>query len=327
MSKANFQDLQACLRPVGLDPSIIVDPLNEEPLRSYCEKFLESRRGSSDEDVGLQFGLEFEPKLLGLVGYAAIMSPTLGACLRTLTEHLPIENSCCSLRLEEFGSCCRATLQIQSQSSRTARQASHFYIGLLCNAGRACLGPRWSPKEIWLCHCNRSDQSRHFERVFGAPVLLGKCVDAMVIQRAELDMRTADGDRYLSSFLRDAFLQRRWSRSLQTDFIVEVCSAIKVRMGQSDLTLDTVADEMAVSRWILRSRLKTHGVRFVDLIARARRELAHEYLSDLEIPLTEVALRLGYSELSAFSRAFRQWTGESPQQYRKKDVSFLRGLI
>ncbi len=322
MSKANFQVLESCLRPVGLEPSIIVDRLNEEPLQSYCENFLESRCGRSDEDVGLQFGLGFEPKLLGFIGYAAITSPTLGTCLRTLVEHLPVENSCCSLLLEEFDGCRLAALQIQGRSSRTAPQVSHFYAGLLCNAGRACLGSLWGPKEIWLCHSNRSDQLRHFERIFGAPVLLGKGVDAIVIPRAELDICTADADQYLSSFMHDAFVQNRRSLSPQKDFIVEVRNSIKVRIGHSGLTLDGVADEMGISRWVLRSRLKRSGIRFGGLVTQVRRELAHEYLSDQRVSLTEVALRLGYSELSAFSRAFRQWTGESPQQYQKRTSVF-----
>jgi AraC-like DNA-binding protein len=58
-------------------------------------------------------------------------------------------------------------------------------------------------------------------------------------------------------------------------------------------------------------------VTFQDLVTAARQELALHYLQDPDIPLTEIAHCLGYSELSAFSRAFRAWTGMSPQRYRR----------
>ena len=57
----------------------------------------------------------------------------------------------------------------------------------------------------------------------------------------------------------------------------------------------------------------------------AREKRARYYLSHTNLSLSEIAFELGYSELSAFSRAFRTWTGETPQVYREKVQQLLRG--
>ena len=67
----------------------------------------------------------------------------------------------------------------------------------------------------------------------------------------------------------------------------------------------------------LERRLKENGVIYRDLVTDTRRRFALEYLRDLNRTLTEVAFLLGYSEVTAFNRAFKQWTGSTPLQYRK----------
>jgi AraC-like DNA-binding protein len=64
--------------------------------------------------------------------------------------------------------------------------------------------------------------------------------------------------------------------------------------------------------------LKFNKINYANILKAARVDLALHYMDDPDIPLTEIAFNLGYSELSAFSRAFRNWTGISPQKYRKK---------
>jgi AraC-like DNA-binding protein len=63
--------------------------------------------------------------------------------------------------------------------------------------------------------------------------------------------------------------------------------------------------------------LSEHNTTYKDAVETTRRQLAELYLEQRQLPLTEIALLLGYSELSAFSRAFTRWTGTSPRTYRR----------
>jgi len=66
--------------------------------------------------------------------------------------------------------------------------------------------------------------------------------------------------------------------------------------------------------WTLKRRLKDQNMTFQDLVAATRYDLAIEQLSR-RVPITQIAIALGYSEVSAFSRAFRQWAGQSPRNF------------
>jgi AraC-like DNA-binding protein len=100
-------------------------------------------------------------------------------------------------------------------------------------------------------------------------------------------------------------------------FVRTLSQHIRLRLGEAAPRLRDVAESLGMSPWTLQRRLKRDGVAFADLVKAARRDLALRYVRETDLPLTEVALALGYSELSAFSRAFHVWTGLSPQRYRR----------
>ena len=95
-----------------------------------------------------------------------------------------------------------------------------------------------------------------------------------------------------------------------------VSRAIRESMTKGAPTLKRVATTLAVSPRTLERRLKDHGIMFKVCVSEMRRKIAFEYLNDSERSLAEIAFLLFYSELSAFSRAFKRWTGVTPQRYR-----------
>jgi AraC-like DNA-binding protein len=82
-------------------------------------------------------------------------------------------------------------------------------------------------------------------------------------------------------------------------------------------TLQVAAARLAMSRRTLHRRLRDDGTSFRDLLEEARRELAEVCLRDRDRSLSEIASLLGFSEQSAFHRAFKRWTGKTPLSYRR----------
>jgi len=81
--------------------------------------------------------------------------------------------------------------------------------------------------------------------------------------------------------------------------------------------LEIIAEKMGMSAGSLQRRLRDQGLTFTALVDKVRCELATYYLQQRHLPISELALLLGYSEVSAFSRAFRRWFGISPRQWRQ----------
>ncbi|AUX71901.1 AraC family transcriptional regulator [Erwinia pyrifoliae] len=88
---------------------------------------------------------------------------------------------------------------------------------------------------------------------------------------------------------------------------------------QGEPLLEEVADNMGLSSWSLQRRLREEGLSFTTLADNVRCEMAKHDLQQHQLPISEMALLLGYSEVSAFSRAFRRWFGISPRQWRQEE--------
>jgi AraC-like DNA-binding protein len=77
-----------------------------------------------------------------------------------------------------------------------------------------------------------------------------------------------------------------------------------------------VARVFHMSARTLQRRLEEEQTRFTEVLDRARLDLARRLLADPALPLADVAFRLGFADLAAFSRAFKRWTGKPPGQWR-----------
>ncbi|GGY77991.1 hypothetical protein GCM10007071_26540 [Marinobacter zhanjiangensis] len=116
-------------------------------------------------------------------------------------------------------------------------------------------------------------------------------------------------------------MQRLWqliqTRILPTlTFSRQVRPLITRHLARGKVKVASVAAELNMSRYTLYKKLKEENLTFAGLLEDVRREQALKYLRDSNRSLSEVAELLGFSELSAFSRAFKRWMGKSPAEFR-----------
>jgi AraC-like DNA-binding protein len=117
------------------------------------------------------------------------------------------------------------------------------------------------------------------------------------------------------------YLERVLAEIPQEDgMLVSVRRAVAEAMREGDPNLTRVAKKMAMSPRTLQRQLKEQGMEFKQLVDDTRRRFALSYLRDRRHTLTEIAFLLGYSEASAFNRAFKRWTGSTPLAYRSQDM-------
>ena len=100
-----------------------------------------------------------------------------------------------------------------------------------------------------------------------------------------------------------------------------VSSLISIQLARGKVGVEVVASQLHMSRYTLHKKLKREGLTFARLLEDVRRKQALTYMQDRTKPLVEIAEQLGFSELSAFSRAFKRWMGTSPAEYRSVRLS------
>jgi AraC-like DNA-binding protein len=161
--------------------------------------------------------------------------------------------------------------------------------------------------------------------LFDAPVFFSQPTNAILFHRRDMDVLMPEPDPYLFSLLEPMMSGRR-RRAVPGDLVGQVQQKIEAHLGHADALLAKVAQDLGMSSWTLHRRLRGLNVSFSDLLRGTRRQLALRYVAEPHIPLTEIALLLGYSELSAFSRAFHQWAGMSPARYRRECMGRRRAV-
>jgi AraC-like DNA-binding protein len=100
---------------------------------------------------------------------------------------------------------------------------------------------------------------------------------------------------------------------------VRACILSMLPLGS--LTADTVAARFSMSNRTLRRRLQEDATSYQELLDEVRAELARHYLTRERRGIDEVAFLLGFSDPSAFSKAFRRWTGQTPADFVRANSS------
>jgi len=309
-------DPDRILGRTSIKPEDLDSPYTELMLPDFCTLFEEAAIQTGNEKFGLLFGEKFKPRHLGAIGYAAVSSPTLAAAIRNMETYFPAHQGQSSFGLIRDSDVFWLSYRILDPRVESRCQDAELSMGMFLNVFREALGDDWSPLEVRFEH-EAPDNGYSHERVFGAPVRFGRRTNAFAFHRSDLDARMPNQDPYLFSII-EPFLRSRCEISRNPeDFATTVRNQIKMNLGEVPLTIAEVARIFGVPDQSLQRQLRDHGVTFQQLVNAARKELAIHYLDESDMALTEVAHCLGYSELSAFSRAFRAWTGMSPQRYRR----------
>ena len=159
-----------------------------------------------------------------------------------------------------------------------------------------------------------------FEDFFGCPVRFGAKQDGLLFSEATVQVQNTLGDRALSDFL-TVHLEAELEQLNTEPSLVQTTKEEIARVLSEGLPkMADIARELGFSVRSFHRRLSDHGVSFQTLAEETRREIALSMLRDESRPLSEIAFLTGFSEQSAFNRAFKRWTNSTPAKYRKSLV-------
>jgi AraC-like DNA-binding protein len=306
----------AVLTRAGLQAKALADPLHPLPLAAYCALFEQAARQTGMESFGLRFGLRRDIRTLGELGELALSAPTLAAALAALCRFFPALQDSSSLVLRRVGPLVALEYQIRDGRIVHRRQDAELTLGVVVGLLRRVLGEDWAPEEVQFEHARPADHAAP-EALLRAPVCYAAPTNAVIFAAAVLSTPMPAPDVARAPLLA-ARLAGRVAEGPPDDLIGCVQQQIRAALPGGQTGLETVAARLGTTESSLYRHLRDRGVAYSDLLAGLRRELALAHLAAPHLPLTEIALLLGYSELSAFSRAFRAWTGVSPAAYRRR---------
>lgn len=316
----NHGDVDCIFGNSGIAPDMAGSPTVKLSLSSYCRLFEESALRTHNDNFGLWFGNQFQPRDLGLWGYAAVSSPILGSALENLVNLFHFHQESSVMRLvRTVNGLMRLEYQITSPDIVARRQDAELSLGMFLNVIRECCGANWTPEEVYFEH-PRPEAWKEHEAAFGAPIYFSQRTNALAFRPEVLQRPMPGRDLTLLSVMQTC-LESIGSHKSGADSIFDrVRDAIRTHLPKGYPALEQIALELRLSLGAIQRELTEHGVTYKDTVETVRRDLAKMYLQQRHLPLTEIAFLLGYSELSAFSRAFTRWTGKSPRDFRRQIV-------
>jgi AraC-like DNA-binding protein len=301
------------LHTQGIDRDTLLDHDALVPMSACVALLAEAVRTTGDDNLGLHVAQRAELGSFDVHFYAMVSSPTLGAAFERVCRYQRLIHETSHVRLEISGD--RAVLSHRLPGDLAApRQTAELLLASWVRAGRIATRTNWSPAEVRFAHRVPRD-SRDHEHFFGAPVRFATGENALVLPAALLDLPCRRHDPSLLSLL-DRYAADRLGDEQSATFADRARAALAEELQEGQVTAARLAVRLKVSVRTLHRALAAERTSYRRLLDKLRLDLAERHLRDDRLAVAEVAFLLGFSELSAFHRAFKRWTGHTPASVR-----------
>jgi len=171
------------------------------------------------------------------------------------------------------------------------------------------------PLEVHFRHAAPASLAAH-KTYFGCPVIFGSTLDGLLMSDETLSRANRLGDPAIAQFLKPHLDTELQAVSRQTSFEQTLLRRISDQLSEGPPRAADMARTMGMSERTLHRKLAGDGASFQGLLEQARRRLAEGLLVQSDHSIAEIAFLTGYSEQSAFTRAFKRWAGQTPAAFR-----------
>jgi AraC-like DNA-binding protein len=299
------------LTALDVAATMLEDPDRRVPYALLLRAWEIAPELAEDPDFGLH-AAELAPLgTFDVVDYVTSSCRTLGEGFAALARFQRLLHDAVQLVIEPGFEVTRVRHAVIGYPSGIPRHGVEAAMGTWVVRARALVGGAIGPLEITFQHPRPARTAEH-RRVLGCPVRFSATHAELVMQTSvmELPMRTADPA--LGTIMcrqADAAIARLPAAHATASAVRQV---LATGMETGDISLARVAGHMGLRPRTLQRALAAEGATLAGLLDELRRETASSYLATGGISLTEIAFLLGFSEVSAFHRAYRRWTGHAP---------------
>jgi AraC-like DNA-binding protein len=267
-----------------------------------------------DPGLGLTLAVHAPPTMLQILGLLLLSSRTLRDAFTVLQRYGNLGADGVSFALTEHGQHATFSYHCPVQLEASTRFAAEFTMVTALRIGQQFFGAREPrPARVTFEHEAPSYRDR-YEPIFGCPVLFGQRSNALTFPQHLLDLPQFHGDVTVNSALRQMGDQVLSELSTPRTLSDRIRVLLNCSGALSSVDPTKLARGVGLTRRALRRRLAAEGTSLSDLVDEARCKVACEELRRSG-SIETVAERVGYSERSAFHRAFKRWTGQTPIEY------------
>jgi len=308
-------DTGALLRDAGIPARTLEDPDARLDPAKVSALWARAYERTGDPVLSLHAAEACPFGAYKVIDFMAASATSVGEAFCCAARYFPLVNTAIRLPIDDSGDPVTFDVEDESGPGGVSRPYAEYCLAAFLLHVRTATGVAFPVQEVTFVHRTPPDLREH-ERVFGCPVRFESAHNRMAIAREAWRSPASRGQAGVLEVLCEHanLLLERLPRG--PDLVDRTRRAIGERLRGGDPSLESVARALGTSARSLQRHLRDLGSSFEGIADEVREATARLYLQQPDIAVAEVAYLLGFSDPSAFSRAFRRWTGTSPVRFR-----------
>jgi AraC-like DNA-binding protein len=307
---------------VGIDLAMLGDPNYRCPLAATTHLWRVAVEVTGDPCFGLWACRFTSQTTFHALGFAAFASQTLREAFERFARYSRLVSDVAEIQLRRVGQREQVRFVPLEGQPQPAAEAIDATLCLIVRMARMLSAGKVSPLAVRLERPEPSF-SEPFRKAFHAPVQFGQRENVLEFDAADLDEPLPTANAELAQ-QNDELVARYLARIKCGRVSNRLRSWLIEQLASSEPTAVVAARALGMSLRNLQRRLQEEGMTYREALSSTREAMARAYLEERRASITDIALVLGFSGSSSFSRAFRRWTGQSPSAYSREETSRRR---
>lgn len=312
-------DGQALFAQAGVDPALFQHPDERVPFEQLLDAWHLAVEQADDPTLGLFGATRFHPAVYGPLASIILTSPTLGDVAAQLVRFQSIPENATTASMAVEGDQVVLAIDCEQMAAERIRPVVEYALSEVIGIGRFLTEPAHHERirfnEVSFRH-QAPVAAERYREMLGVTPVFGADRNEVRFDLTLLSLPTACPDPELFESLLERIAARH--RPREAGLVEQVEGVLVSALPRGVPRIAEVAAQLNMTVRTLQRRLEQAGWGYADLLDATRQRLAEQLLRRAEASVTEVAFLLGFSEASAFHKAFQRWTGASPGEWRRQ---------
>jgi len=309
-------DVEALIQASGVDASRLAHPdarITRAEWAWFWERVSEKLH---DPSLALTVAKSLPFGAFDVLDYVVVTSATVGDALYRLRDYFRLIHDRTTVQVLESADHASVTMTLHDDVVGATRFSTEFAFACILLRFQYATGGEWQPLRVRFTHPLRGELAGYHD-LFGPDVSFDAPLNEFVFAPEIMRYPMLRADPLLNDVLRRHVAVLMDGLPGPDGMVGDVRHLIKAAVAEGDPSMDRVASQLGVSPRTLQRRLRHEGTAFAELVDEVRYELAVDCLDDPRMAISEIGFLLGFSEPSAFHRAFRRWSGMTPGEFRR----------
>jgi AraC-like DNA-binding protein len=316
LAKQSGTDADRLLKKAGLSQTQIDNPNMRVPAKGQIAFLNLVAEALGDDLLGFHLSLHFDLRMVGLLYYVFASSGTLGDALRNGARCSSLVNEGIRFEIHERKRLIGFVFRCVGVARRSDRHQVEFWVSAIIRACRAITRRHVRPESITFAHRRKS--TPELNKFFGSKITFGADADKLTFSLTAMNLAVVSADAYLNDLLARYCEQALAAQERRSFFGTGVENTVAVLLPHGKARMSEVARKLGHSSRTLARRLAAEGLTFAGILREVRIGLANHHLRDKDLTISQIAWLLGYRDVSAFTNAYKRWTGHAPRTSRRR---------